>query len=90
MISYMLPWVNVVYWTLAIEFQWYLLVGLMFPLLASRSQVARFVAIAAMMISYFMVGHDRLIFHSIPDFSGRCLCVSVPCRISSAGEHARI
>ena len=62
------PWINVVYWTLAIEFQWYLLVGLMLPLLASRSQVARFVAVAAMMLSYFVIGHDRLIFHSIPIF----------------------
>ena len=25
------PWINVVYWTLAIEFQWYLLVGLVMP-----------------------------------------------------------
>ena len=63
-----LPWVNVVYWTLAIEFQWYLLVGLMFPLLATRSKLARFSGLAGMMAAYFMVGHDRLIFHSIPIF----------------------
>jgi len=62
------PWVNVVYWTLAIEFQWYLLVGLMFPLLASRSKRARFAATAGMMMAYFAVGHDRLVFHSIPIF----------------------
>src|SRR5271157_834931 len=63
-----LPWVNVVYWTLAIEFQWYLLVGLMFPLLATRSKLARFSGLAGMMAAYFMVGHGRLIFHSIPVF----------------------
>jgi len=62
------PWVNVAYWTLAIEFQWYLLVGLMFPLLASRSKSARFAGIAGMMLAYFAVGHARLIFHSIPIF----------------------
>jgi len=62
------PWINVVYWTLAIEFQWYLLVGLMFPLLVTRSRLARFAGLAGMMVAYFMVGHDRLIFHSIPIF----------------------
>ncbi len=30
-------WINVVYWTLAIEFQWYLLIGLVLPLLASAA-----------------------------------------------------
>ena len=62
------PWVNVAYWTLAIEFQWYVLIGLMFPLLATRNRVARFAGTAGMMIAYFMVGHERLIFHSIPIF----------------------
>jgi peptidoglycan/LPS O-acetylase OafA/YrhL len=62
------PWVNVAYWTLAIEFQWYLLVGLMFPLLASRGKRARFAALVVMMVAYFAVGHDRLVFHSIPIF----------------------
>ena len=63
-----LPWVNIAYWTLAIEFQWYVLIGLMFPLLATRSRLARFAGTAAMMAAYFMVGHNRLIFHSIPIF----------------------
>jgi peptidoglycan/LPS O-acetylase OafA/YrhL len=63
-----LPWVNVVYWTLAIEFQWYLLLGLMFPLLVAGSKWVRFAGLAGMMAAYFMVGHDRLIFHSIPIF----------------------
>ncbi len=43
------PWVNVVYWTLAIEFQWYLLIGLVLPLLASRAQAGAF---------HFHLGHD--------------------------------
>ena len=62
------PWINVVYWTLAIEFQWYLLVGLMFPLLVTRNRLARFAGLAGMMLAYFAVGNDRLIFHSIPIF----------------------
>ncbi len=63
------PWINVVYWTLAIEFQWYLLIGLMFPLLASPKNGRRFAAIAGMMVLYFAtVRHDRFVFHSIPIF----------------------
>lgn len=31
------PWLSAVYWTLAIEFQFYLFIGLAFPLLATRS-----------------------------------------------------
>ena len=62
------PWVNVVYWTLAIEFQWYLLVGLMFPLLITHNRLTRFAGLAGMMVAYFVVGHDRLIFHSLPIF----------------------
>jgi len=63
-----LPWINVVYWTLAIEFQWYLLVGLMFPLLVTGSKWAHFACITGMLAAYFMCGSDRLIFHSLPVF----------------------
>jgi peptidoglycan/LPS O-acetylase OafA/YrhL len=62
------PWISVVYWTLAIEFQWYLLVGLMFPLLVTRNRLVRLAGLAGMMLTYFAVGNDRLIFHSIPIF----------------------
>ena len=31
------PWANPVYWSLAIEFQFYLMVGLIFPLVASKN-----------------------------------------------------
>jgi peptidoglycan/LPS O-acetylase OafA/YrhL len=61
-------WVNVVYWTLAIEFQWYLLVGLALPLLASRRKLARFAVTVAMMLAYYTVFWDRLVFHYLPVF----------------------
>ncbi|HTV64689.1 MAG TPA: acyltransferase [Bryocella sp.] len=62
------PWINVVYWTLAIEFQWYVLVGLAMPLLASCRKIARFAAIAAMMLAYYTFYWDRLVFHFLPVF----------------------
>ena len=62
------PWVNVVYWTLAIEFQWYLLIGLALPLLASRRRLARFISISVMTLAYFACHSDRLVFHYLPVF----------------------
>lgn len=61
-------WVNVVYWTLAVEFQWYLLVGLVMPLLASARKLARFAVTVAMLLAYYMFFWDRLVFHYLPVF----------------------
>jgi peptidoglycan/LPS O-acetylase OafA/YrhL len=62
------PWINVVYWTLAVEFQWYLLIGLVLPLLASGRRWVRFVVTSAMMLAYFTIYWDRLVFHYLPVF----------------------
>ncbi len=62
------PWVNVAYWTLAVELQWYLLVGLAYPLLASRSKLARFAITVAMLLAYYTIFWDRLVFHYLPIF----------------------
>jgi peptidoglycan/LPS O-acetylase OafA/YrhL len=62
------PWINVVYWTLAIEWQWYLLVGLLFPLLVSRHALVRCVPVAIAMASYFLCTSDRIVPHTLPIF----------------------
>lgn len=62
------PWVNVVYWTLAIELQWYLLIGLTLPLLASSRRLARFLATSTMVLAYYAFPWDRLVFHYLPVF----------------------
>jgi len=62
------PWVNVVYWTLAIELQWYLLIGVLFPLLATACKPARFAVTVALMLAYYTVYWDRLVFHYLPVF----------------------
>ena len=61
-------WVNVVYWTLAVELQWYLLVGLAYPLLASRRKLTRFAITVAMLLAYYTIFWDRLVFHYLPIF----------------------
>lgn len=62
------PWINVAYWTLAIEFQWYLLVGLMLPLLANSRKLARLAGIVAMTIAYFAFPYSRLVSLHLPIF----------------------
>ena len=46
-----LPWINPVYWTLAIEVQYYLLIGLVFPWLVSAQRGRRYAAIALWLIA---------------------------------------
>jgi peptidoglycan/LPS O-acetylase OafA/YrhL len=62
------PWVNIVYWTLAIEWQWYVLAGLFFGLLVSRNSFLRFIPVAAAMVLYFLCTSDRIVFHTLPMF----------------------
>jgi peptidoglycan/LPS O-acetylase OafA/YrhL len=62
------PWLNVVYWTLAIEWQWYLLAGLFFPLLVSRHSLLRFCPVVAAMVGYFLCTSDRIVPHTLPIF----------------------
>jgi peptidoglycan/LPS O-acetylase OafA/YrhL len=80
------PWINVVYWTLAIELQWYLLVGLLMPWLASTRATARFVATAAMMLLYYSFYWDRLIFHYLPIFLIGVFVFQYRARIIGSGE----
>lgn len=61
-------WLNVVYWTLSIELQWYLLLGLTFPLIASRHWLAQVAGAMLMLIGYRLVPNFYVIFHSVPIF----------------------
>ena len=57
------PWLNDVFWTLAIEFQYYLLVGLAFPLLFSKSRVLRLGSICVLGSTVYLVPSGRFVFH---------------------------
>jgi peptidoglycan/LPS O-acetylase OafA/YrhL len=61
-------WINVVYWTLAIEWQWYLLAGLLFGLMVNRNVLVRFIPVAIAMVSYFLCTSDRIVPHTLPIF----------------------
>src|SRR5919205_611382 len=62
------PWLNPVYWTLAVEFQYYLIVGLVFPLLAGGRRAFYAVAAAAA-ASAFVVTSPGLVFKYLPLFA---------------------
>lgn len=56
------PWLNVVYWSLAIEFQYYLLIGILFPLLISNRLLIRLLVLSGMGLSAFLIQEKGLIF----------------------------
>lgn len=66
-IGYLIPfteykWIQQVYWTLAIEFQYYLLVGLLYPLLVYRKHFVRFACYAFMLGIGFLVPEHLFIW----------------------------
>jgi len=61
-------WLNIAYWTLSIELQWYLLLGLTFPLLANRHWVVQVAGALLMLGGYRLVPNQHAIFHSVPIF----------------------
>lgn len=59
-------WVNPVYWTLAIEFQFYLLVALLFPLLLVPRK--SLLVVAALSAAALVVASSHYIFYFLPLF----------------------
>jgi peptidoglycan/LPS O-acetylase OafA/YrhL len=61
-------WASPVFWTLAIEFQFYLLVGLLFKFF-SDSNTQSLILIFAIIIGSFFIGNVSYLFHWFPFFS---------------------
>lgn len=56
------PWLNPVYWTLAIEFQYYLLVGLIFSLISSKRRVVRLLTFGLLGLTAILIRRSEYIF----------------------------
>lgn len=63
------PWINGVAWTLAIEFQYYLLMLLVGPLLLARSNVSVGAFFGLIVASSLLVGDRRAVFLYLPCFA---------------------
>lgn len=62
-----LPWYEDVYWTLAIEFQYYIVIALLFPLLMHKKEWVSYLVLIAFVLSSHIFDHDRkhiLFFHA--------------------------
>ena len=72
------PWLNPVFWTLAIEFEWYLMIGLLYPLLTSGNKKillgSNVLLLATFYLTPFFCGgrnfflYDAPIFYFLPFF----------------------
>ncbi len=56
-------WIRPVYWTLAVEFQYYVTIGLMFPLIISKKIVLRIAFYSAFLFSVFYTNDAFLPYH---------------------------
>jgi peptidoglycan/LPS O-acetylase OafA/YrhL len=63
-----LRWVNVVFWSLGIEFQYYLLIGLAFPLLVARGRGLRYGFLGLLLAAPAVLRDESLLFHYLPLF----------------------
>ena len=59
------PWLSDVFWTLAIEFQYYLLMGLAFPLIFSKKLAVRLASFAILGSLAFVITPSAFIFYYI-------------------------
>lgn len=72
-LSYSVPfteyeWYNVIFWTLAIEFQYYLVIGVLYPLLTSRTKWIMLMALLLFGCSVLLVPNDKFVFFFAPIF----------------------
>jgi peptidoglycan/LPS O-acetylase OafA/YrhL len=63
-----LRWINVVFWSLGIEFQFYLLIGLAFPLLVACRSGVRFGLLGLLLALSILIRDEALVFRYLPLF----------------------
>jgi len=62
------PWINVVFWSLGIEFQYYLMIGAVFPLLVERRSSVRLAFLALLIAASILIRRYTLVFVWFPLF----------------------
>lgn len=62
-------WINAIYWTLAIEFQFYILIALIYPLLFNRNKMIEYISTLLFGLSGLVFTDNRLLFFYAPMFT---------------------
>jgi peptidoglycan/LPS O-acetylase OafA/YrhL len=62
------PWLIPVFWTLAIEFQFYLLIAVVFPLIVHENRYYRTITMIALATSGFVFAKSFIVFFHLPYF----------------------
>lgn len=71
-------WYNPIYWTLAIEIQFYILIALLFPLFTTSNKWLNCIIPLVLAIAPLIVEDNRLVFHYCAIFSqGLCLLLMI-------------
>ncbi len=78
------PWVIAAFWTLAIEFQFYVLISVLFPLISHTSASVRLCTLFVMCGSAFVLPHDAFAFHYMGLFAMGVLTFSKYVGLASA------
>jgi peptidoglycan/LPS O-acetylase OafA/YrhL len=77
------PWLSPVFWTLAIEVQYYVLVGLIFPLIASDRMATRIALFGGLAGLTLALPQEPFVFHWLPLFMLGMLTFQYRARIIS-------
>lgn len=56
------PWLNSIYWTLVVEVQFYIAIGLLFPLTISSKRWSRMIGYAVLALPVLLIPSSRLLF----------------------------
>jgi peptidoglycan/LPS O-acetylase OafA/YrhL len=68
------PWLSPVFWTLAIEFQFYLFAALLFPMFSHRSSLVRCLVLVGMVAAAFVWPRETLVLHYLSLFALGVAC----------------
>lgn len=73
-VTYTIPftdydWYNIIYWTLAIEFQFYIVMGLLYPLIASEKKYNGILTLVLFGSTALLTDDNRLVFYYAPIFA---------------------
>lgn len=76
-------WVNPSFWTLAIEFQFYILIAFIFPLLVYYKIWVRYLMLLILLISSITISNNGFIFPFLPFFVAGILLFYYKCKLVS-------